>query len=55
MRLRKLLVPAVVVALGVSACGGDDSTDETSVGGNEVTTEPEVSSGATGHDEGRDG
>lgn len=46
MRLRKLLVPAVVVALGVSACGGDDSTDEPSVGGVEVTTGPEDADGA---------
>ena len=45
MRLRKLLVPAVVVALGVSACGGDDSTDETSAG-DELTTEPGDADGA---------
>jgi hypothetical protein len=55
--LRKLLVPAVVVALGVSACGGDDSTDEPSAGGDEVTTEPEDADGAddpeTSEDPGR--
>jgi hypothetical protein len=46
VRLRKLLVPAVVVALGVSACGGDDSTNETSAGGDEVTTEPSEDPGS---------
>ena len=44
--MRKLLVPAVVVALGVSACGGDDSTNETSAGGDEVTTEPSEDPGS---------